>query len=241
MKIELYPKYEEVFLDEALKGIFYPLCKVSHLSEEIPSPLFFISTNGMWMDETKKTEFNSTGFTIFDIVGGKYKFRGNLELYQDHNLFPEIYPSLEDDFENNGSLFLNQRTKTEKYMEHIKSKLDIDFKGLDIEYYLQAFYEYSMNKLNYEKTGIFGAFNEVIHGWHKSEPSPIVYLIENGNSSGYADIETNKEEFLPSSIRLEKCKKVGYVVGHEFFADGNDTYLVYDTDTKRAICINHYS
>lgn len=45
----------------------------------------------------------------------------------------------------------------------------------DVDYYLQTFYEFSINKLNFELNNEFGAFREIINGWSKSDKNPIVY------------------------------------------------------------------
>ncbi len=78
MKIELYPNFESVFTDEQLKGIFYPLCSIE-LDDK--TTLFFVSSNGIWIDENDTSDVNSNCFTKFDLVENKYTFNGNIELY----------------------------------------------------------------------------------------------------------------------------------------------------------------
>ncbi len=243
MKIELYPTFEEVFEDKALKGIFYPLCKVSDLGKGIANPLFFISTNGLWMDDAKKTIYNWSSFVAFEVVNGKYCFKGNLDLYKGYKLAQTIFPLLEHDFKINGIDFLNRKMKTKKYIEHIQTQLTTDLQDFDINYYIQTFYEYAINQLIYKQTGNFGAFRQIIDGWSKvgSESSPYIYEIKNDNSTGYADIKINKEYLLPEWIDLDKCQLIGFAIGYEFFTDGNDSYLIYDRDKQIAISLNHYS
>lgn len=43
MRVELFPDFEEVFVDNDLKHIFYPLCKV--MAEDFHQPLYIVSSN----------------------------------------------------------------------------------------------------------------------------------------------------------------------------------------------------
>lgn len=237
MKIELYPKFEEVFEDNTLKGIFYPLCKVFDLGGELPESLFLVSNNGVWMNETEATEFNSSHFTAFELLNGKYKFKGNLALYQGYEIFRKVFQILEIDFKVNGHIFLESKKSTEEYIDYIKPILTFDFEGLDIDYYLRSFYAFSIDKLYYQKTGIFGGFyktkgNNTFEGFG-------VYGIN--NESGYGEIVINQRYFLPEWINLENFKEIAYVVGIEFFEEGNDSYLVYDPDSQKVISLNYHS
>ncbi|MEN7547200.1 hypothetical protein AAG747_04730 [Rapidithrix thailandica] len=241
MKIELYPEFEEVFENDDLKGVFYPLCKVSEINSSMNSPLFFVSSNGIWVNENIKNEYNQASFTCFEMNNGKYSFKGDLNVYLGYEQAPKIIENLEADFKQNGERYLAQKIKTESYIQNILENYNLDFGELDAKYFLQTFYQFSINKLIYQKTGNFGAFNQIIYDWDQPDESPIIYEIKNDNTTGYADIEINKEYFFPKSIEIEKYEKVGFVIGHEFFTDGNDTYLIYDKENHRAICINHYS
>lgn len=246
MKIELYPDFEEVFDKDTLKGIFYPLCKVSEISFDLKEPLFFVSSNGIWTDKTINNDNNRSDFTVFYRKNEKYVFKGDLEVYIGYKEAKEIFEILEIDFEQNGEDYLVQKIKTELYIQNIIKNYNFNYKKLDINYFLQTFYEFSINKLNYQKTGDFGAFQGLINGWKKSsnsqsDNSQIVYEIKNDNSSGYADIEINKEYLFPENLDIENYQKIGSVIGCEFFTDGNDSYLLYDQNNDRVICINHYS
>jgi len=238
MEIELYPEFNEVFENDTLKGIFYTLCKVSSIKQ---GSFFFVSHNGIWTDENIKNENNQSEFICFLRKNGKYYFNGNLELYIGHENAKQVFETLNDDFNLNGEEYLAQKLKTELYIEKINKNLNIDFGKIDSNYYLETFYQFSINKLNYKKSGKFGAFREIIDGWGKPDKSPIVYEIKNDNSCGYADIEINKEFIFPKTIEIEKYEKIGFVEGSEFFTDGNDTYLVFDKKNGKIISVNHYS
>jgi len=62
MKIELYATFDSVFTDGQLKGIFYPLCGFE-LNDEKNTKLFFVSSNGIWTNESNSTENNNNTYT----------------------------------------------------------------------------------------------------------------------------------------------------------------------------------
>ena len=241
MNIELYPKFDKVFTDETLKGIFYPLCSLT--LEEYPNKIFhFISSNGIWMDESHKTEINSSDYTLFELQENKYKFNGDIRLYKGYEQAKNIFEKLQEDFVKNGKAYLDTKTHTDDYIRNQKQNLNIQSNDdFDLNYYVQTFYEFSINKLNFELNKGFGEFRHLIDGWGKSDKSPIIYEIKNNNSTGFADIEVNKEYIFSEKIEIEKYKKIGFIIGYEFFTDGNDTYLAFDEDKERVICLNHYS
>lgn len=242
MKIELYPDFKEVFENNQLKGIFYPLCKVSEINVEIKTPLFLTSSNGIWINEDAKNKINQSGFTCFELKDGKYSFNGDLNVYKGHKEASEIFKLLESDFEKNGESYLSKKMKTELYIETINENFCLNYGELDVEYFLETFYQFSINKLNYKQTGNFGEFRHIIDNWGKpDEKSPIVYEIKDDNSTGYADIEINQEYIFPNTVEIQKYEKIGFIIGYEFFAEGNDTFLLFDKNNDRAICINHYS
>ena len=242
MNIELYPDFSEVFENDQLKGIFYPLCKITDIETSLNQPLYIVSSNGIWTNEDIKNENNQTGFTCFQLNHGKYSFNGDLNVYIGHKEAKEIVKILEDDFHENGASYLSNKVKTEEYIQTIKDKYDLNFGELDEEYFLETFYQFSINKLNYKQTGNFGTFRHIIDGWGKPDKiSPVVYEIKDDNSTGFADIQINQEYIFPDSIAVDNYEKIGYTVGYEFFTDGNDTYLLFDKNNNRAICVNHYS
>lgn len=242
MKLELYPTFDSVFTDNQLKGIFYPLCTIE-LNDEKNTRLFFVSSNGIWTNENTSSENNNHTYTKFNLVENKYQFNGNIELYLGHEIAKQIFQLLETDFEENGKRYLDNKTKTEEFINQTKSKISIpENTEFDIDYYIQTFYEFSINKLKYQLTNEFGAFREIIDDWDKpEEKSPIVYEISSENHSGFADIEINAEYLFPKSINLTDYEKIGQVIGFEFFADGNDSILLYNKNDKTVLSINSYS
>lgn len=242
MKLELYPTFESVFTDEQLKGIFYPLCAIE-LTDEKKTKLFFVSSNGIWINENNSSENNNNTYTKFELVENKYYFNGNIKLYNGHEIAKEIFKILETDFEENGKKYLDNKTKTEEFINQTKSKISIpENTEFDIDYYIQTFYEFSINKLNFQLTNEFGAFREIIDDWGKSEKkSPIVYEISSDNNSSFAEIEINAEYLFPKNINLTDYEKIGQVIGFEFFTDGNDSILLYNKNDKTVLSINSYS
>ncbi len=241
MQITPYPEFETVFENDTLKGIFYPLCKISNFGLAGEKSLFFVSHNGIWTDENVKNDYNRSNFICFDLKNGKYSFKGDLTVYLGHRHAREVFNTLETDFEKHGNDYLSQQLKTDDYSANIVEKYEIQFGDLDPEYYLQTFYEFAINKLSFEKTGNFGAFNEIINDWGKTDKSPIVYEVKDGNTSGFENIMANRDYLFPESLKIDAYEKIGYIVGHEFFTDGNDTYLLFDDMGNTILCVDHYS
>jgi len=231
-EIKPYPTFNEVFADDELKGIFYPLCTVVDKEKHKNKLFHFISSNGLWMNEDFETNVNTAQYTVFDLENDKYRFKGNLKLYNGFEQAKLIFPALEVDFEKNGVNYLKSKIKTDIYIEEKKAILDkslID--NFDIDYYLQTFYEFSVNKLNYELNKRFGEFRKIIDGWGSHE-SPIVYDETSNELKNY-----DKPDFNG----FDNFDIIGKVIGYEFFTDGNDTILFYDKTNEKVICLNSYS
>ena len=236
MKIELYPDFNKVFVNETLKGIFYPLCSLT--LEKYPNKIFhFISSNGLWINKNYETVVNTFNYTLFDVEENKYKFNGNIKLYRGFEQAKSIFGELQKDFENNGKDYLEKKTKTNDYIEIQKRNLNIKTDDeFDADYYLQTFYEFSINKLNFENTNEFGAFRNIIDGWPKKhKQSPIVYNEATDELKG-----TLNHYDEPEIEDIETFEVIGKIVGFEFFIDGNDTVLFYNNADKM-LCLNFYS
>ena len=237
MNIKLYPHFNEVFIDQKLKGIFYPLCSL--IDKEHPENQFhFVSSNGLWIDEQYTNEQNTFEYSLFKIIEGKYSFNGDIRLYKGFNIANSLFLKLELDFKKNGSTYLKDKIEVDEYVRHQFTNSELPAENeLDFEYFAQTFYEYSINKLNYELTGKFGSFRQVIDGWASPDKeSPIIY-------------SPNTEELLGSLNQYEKpvvedienYKIVGQIIGHEFFADGNDTLLFFNKNKNSVLSANSYS
>ncbi|MGI9525544.1 MAG: hypothetical protein ACR2MS_00375 [Weeksellaceae bacterium] len=237
MKIKLYPAFEDVFINDQLKGIFYPLCTII-LKDVNQTQLHFVSHNGVWIDETYSTMNNNNIYTKFTLVDGKYQFDGNIDLYTGHEIIKDILEIIENDFTENGESYLMNKTKTKVYIYKIKSKLT-PFKAFDfdLEYYLQVFYEFSINRLNYQLNDSFGMFRKVIDNWSTPNKSPIIHDIDDSLD----EIKINAAYLLPENIQLEDYKEIGRVIGSEFFTDGNDNILLYNERDYSVLNINSYS
>jgi len=236
MKIDLYPNFDKVFTDEILKGIFYPLCSLT--LDNYPNKVFhFISSNGLWIDENYETKFNTFDYTLFDIVENKYKFKGDIKLYKGSEKAKNIFDKLQKDFEINGKHYLETKTQTDEYIERQKQNINIQTDDeFDADYYIQTFYEFSINKLNFELTNEFGAFRGVIDGWPDGDKiSPIVYDETTDELKGTLNYYDK-----PKIENIDTFEVIGKIVGFEFFTDGNDTVLFYNNSDK-ILCINSYS
>ncbi|KFF05761.1 hypothetical protein [Flavobacterium reichenbachii] len=236
MTIKLYPEFNDVFADETLKGIFFPLCSLT--LEKYPNKIFhFISSNGLWIDENHQTEQNTFNYALFDIQENKYRFNGNIQLYKGFEQAKNIFDELQKDMDNNGKSYLEKKTKTDDYIKKQKQNLNLKTDDeFDADYYLQTFYEFSINRLNFKYKNEFGAFRKIIDGWSNSnKESPIIYD-ETSNELK----ETLNHYDKPKFENIETFDLIGKIVGFEFFTDGNDTILFYNNSDK-ILCLNFYS
>lgn len=236
MNISLYPDFSEVFADNTLKGIFYPLCSVTF--EEFPEQVFhFVSSNGLWMDEEYETSTNTFHFTLFDVIENKYQFTGDRKLYMGAEIAQAIFPQLVKDFDENGTQYLKTKMPTEQYIQKQKKELHLESEQeFDADYYLQTFYEFSINKLHYKQTQEFGAFRGVIEGWPDGDnTSPIVYDPTTDDLVGILN-----QLDLPEIDNSNNYQPIGMVIGYEFFTDGNDTVL-FSNSNHQILCVNNYS
>jgi hypothetical protein len=229
MNIKPYPSFDKVFTNDALKGIFYPLCS---LSTQQGAMFHFISSNGMWLDKAAETEQNTINYTRFDLIDGKYDFKGNPALYIGHELAKTIFPILLNDFETHGKHYLSKKTKTDKFIQQMKKKLpDLPWNDFDLDYYLQTFYEFSINKLHYELHQAFGQFNHIINKWGEKE-NKIAYI-----GADFAD--EIKELWI--DINHDGYQIIGKIMGSDYFTDGNNSILCYNEANQQVINFNTYS
>lgn len=235
-EIKVYPKFDEVFTDDKLKGIFYPLCSVVDKEKHKNKIFHFVSSNGLWMNENFGTDSNTDEYTLFELKNDKYVFNGNLDLYTGSEHAKLIFPILENDFEINGESYLSNKIKTEEYIDKQKQSLPNNFdEDFDIDYYVGTFYEFSINRLNYKLNGGFGEFRKIIDGWGSHE-SPIVYDETTDELAGSLN-HYNK----PKIGDFDNFEVIGKILGSEFFTDGNDTILFYNKMNEKIVCVNFYS
>ncbi len=226
--MKLYPSFDEVFVNDDLKGIFYPLCSV----EIADKTLHFVSHNGMWLNKQFATEYNTVNDFRFDCVDNKYSFKGDIRLYRGNIEAKVIFPFLEKDFEKNGLKYFESKCKTASYFKKIKKNLpEIKNDEFDLDYYLETFYVFSINKLHYENNSQFGGFNHIINGWGKPDFLPIYYY----------DALVNELEELGVTKAKESHQIIGKAVGYNYFTDGNDTILCYHAENEEVILYNAYS
>jgi len=222
--MKMYPSFNEVFVNDELLGIFYPLCSDEH-------GLHFVSSNGLWMNEQYGTEHNTFSYVKFEIISGKYDFSGDIRLYKGCEYAKKIFPILADDFNTNGNDYLAEKIKPVIYINKITKILPPQtVEDIDLDYYLNTFYEFNINKLNYNLNGKVGEFSHLIRGYAKPVKSPIIY--NEKEHGGHIPMEKN----LTKGYR-----HMGAVVECEFFADGNDTVLFYNENDNKVLSANHYS
>jgi hypothetical protein len=195
------------------------------------------------MDEKYATEINNEEYTKFDVNNGKYSFKGDIQLYKGYEYAKLIFPLLENDFETNGKSYLQEKLKTKLYTKRIKKLLPLEkIDDIDLEYFLHTFYEFQINKLNYNLNGKFGQFPYLIDDWEKVESfeeserskSPIIYTDD-------ANMEVREQTQDNTDVNLLKgYLEIGRVIGHEFFGDGNDSFLYFNEKENKVVSFNYY-
>ncbi|KZE84071.1 hypothetical protein AV926_02800 [Myroides marinus] len=233
MELRLYPKFEEVFSDDTLEGIFYPLC-----TAVLPSgkQVHFVSHNGVWTADESNSDQNTSDYYRFKLIDNKYTFSGDISIYQGYELVGQIHKILEVDFKTNEDHYFKAKLALDEYTDRVKAllpEIDADF---DLDTYIEFFYAYSLNKLVYQRTGQFAKYRQLIDGFAKADPSPYVY----SQTDADFDVALYQGDF-DSLLDLMNYTPIGMTIGCEFFTDGNDCVLYYNESDDTVICFNAYS
>lgn len=232
MELKLYPRYEEVFSDSTLEGIFYPLCSVVLPSGQL---VHFVSHNGIWTNSESNSDQNTSDYYRFSIIDNKYSFSGDISIYQGYEIVGQIYKILEADFKTNEDQYFKAKLSLDEYTNKVMSLMP-EVEDLDLDTYIEFFYAYSLNKLVYQRTGQFAKYRQLIDGFAKPDPSPYVY------SQGDEDFDVAiYHGDFDSSLDLTGYTSIGMTIGCEFFTDGNDCVLYYNESDNTVICFNAYS
>jgi len=238
----MYPSYDEVFGTDDLLGVFYPLCTV--VSPQY-GPLHFVSSNGLWMDEQFATDVNAHSFTMFRIGSGKYCFDGDVRLYAGATEAQRVFPVLQEDFAARGEHYLDQRVTSEEYVRKMSDQLPTPTSEFDLDYYLHTFYAFSVTRLCYITTGVFGNMIGVsgILADSLSSYGPAVHETEDEYTSEMLQLSSLPEarDGLDAAHNfVNSLVSIGMVIGSEFFHDGNDEALYYDAERGAALIVNCY-
>ena len=238
MTVKLYPKFEEVFVDDTLKGIFYPLCTV-----ELPSgkSVHFVSHNGLWTDYESNSDQNTEEYYRFTLCEGKYAFSGDITIYKGYKVAKAIQCALEEEFWNNEDFYFKTKLSLADYTTRVMPLVaDLADDDLDLDSYIEFFYAYSFNKLVFLKTGQFGRYKQLIDGFSKATPSQYVYQEGDEDFDDTMSIQYF-DEMLPDTLSFTNYNAIGMTIGYQFFADGNDCVLYYSESEEAVICFNSYS
>jgi len=222
-----YPDFGDVFFDKKLEGFFYPLCSLSFSKKEGDKKQVFhlVSYNGLWLDETQKSAELNEGFSVFELKGGKYDFKGDLKSFKGHTDIPDLYRFLKEDFERLGAEYLSKGITEEEYEAHITAHYTKEFGSFDSTYYINTFFNYGIKKLkqkNHNAKKLFSAFNtkDFIAGGEE--------LIINEK---YYSFPAN----LINAIPLGACWLYQYGV------EGNNIFAFYDPKKSIVYNVNQYS
>lgn len=238
MTINLYPKFEEVFVDDTLKGIFYPLCTVVLSSGK---SVHFVSHNGMWTDYETNSDQNTEEYYRFTLSEDKYAFSGDITIYKGYKVAKAIQCALEEEFWSNEDFYFKSKLSLADYKARVMPLVtDLTDDALDLDTYIEFFYAYSLNKLVFQKTGQFAKYRQLIDGFAKPDPS--LYVYKEGDEDFDTTLRYNDfSEVISSSLVLDHYSAIGMTIGYQFFTDGNDCVLYYSESEEAVICFNSYS
>lgn len=235
MRLTFFPSYEEVFAEDTLRGIFYPVCKV--VDERYPCPLYIVSSNGLFFDEQYITDQNSHIYTLFDIVDGQYVFNGDIRLYKGYEVIQEVFLILQEDFVKNKEKYSSLlRTSIhdkayDLYVEALLPQVAHLALSFNFAYYAKTFLLYHLSKERYKEEGV-----------HTTYRAGKEIVLDNIDMQGsYGDIEINAEYIFPESMHFESFEFVGSIYGDDFFAESNDVSLLYQKDTYKVLIVNSCS
>ncbi|WP_232699164.1 hypothetical protein [Brevibacillus daliensis] len=169
-KITLYPKANDVFVDESLACYFRPLLTFSYVHEGTAYSLHLLGTDGLYCEgEYRNSENNFWGFRY---VAGKYEFLGDLQVFGEENV-PDVHAFLQADFAENKDHYLNDKITVAEYKGRIQADLS-EVANFNADYYAEAFYSYEFTKYYYERTGEFRHITELTEGWGHNDEDVLI-------------------------------------------------------------------
>lgn len=232
--IKPYPEFEEVFANDDLKDIFYPLCSVILTEKETDRQvvLHLVSHNGLWIDETKESDTLNGTYAKFNIVNNRYSFTGNLSALKTDPKLKDILALLSSRFEDNKEKWLKKRTSARDFAKEIDFDRESIADDFDREYFIKAFYNYHLRKEKYIRK-------------HKSNDFVLrkdlaqMNLFESFASSNFTNIA--KELVVNNGDLLMDLIPIGVCWSDKYFDDGNNSFLFFDKAKSQVYNVNQYS
>lgn len=240
MIFDFYPDFDKVFADDTLKGLFYPLCTVSSIPSYPNTKLHFVSSNGVWLDEQYNNIENNNGYVRFKLIDNLYVFQGDFRLYRGHDIAKDLYKQLEAYFTQNIDVIMQTNLKVADYIELMKQEvLDINFpEKFDLNYYIETFYEFTINREIFKITGKFNQYENFINSKNFTRDSKI---LNNEKVNPIKSKLYNDWIYSQYANIFDGCMPIGRADALTFFSDGNDSELFFNQDQEYALSVNFYS
>lgn len=231
LEIKPYPEFEEIFLDNSLKGFYYPLCSVKFKHKNQNQIFHILSHNGLWIDETKNSHELNAQYSLFKKINNKYTFQGNLKTFKGHNYIEKLYKFLEINFD----LTINFTYK--KFLNFVVENYPISFKNFDYEHYIESFFYYKTNKIKFK--------NEIkIDDFIPYEKIKNQNLFKNYSDNDFINIGEEiilNEKHFENQAELLNKTPLGCCWVEKYFQDGNSIFCFFDEEKQMVYCVNHYS
>lgn len=235
LQIKLYPEFEEVFLNNELKGFYFPLCSIIYKNKKNGKNNTFhiVSHNGLWLDETKNYQEINPNYSVFKIVDNKYLFHGDLEAFIGNKDIKDLSTFLEQNLEN----ITRNKLTFKEFLNHTLEKHPFDLRSFDYKHYIETFFYYQSQKIKFK--------NEI----KENNFMPFKNLKNLNLFTGYdnddfinigEEIIINEKYFENQAHLIEKIP-LGSCSSDEYFHDGNNIFAFFDEENQLVYCANQYS
>lgn len=233
IQIKPYPEFEEVFIDNSLKGFYYPLCTLK-INDQITGQIHIfhvLSNNGLWLDGNKSSSKINSNYSVFKRIENKYTSDGNVIVFLGHKYVKELFQFLEQNFDE------KKHTKANELLEDVIKNYPIDMSSFDYEYYIETFFDYRKHKsklkreikedgfIQFEKIKKLNLFNGYNHKDFINEGEEII---------------VNEKHFENKADLINKIP-IGCCWIDQYFSDGNNTFVFFDKENDQIYCVNQYS
>lgn len=170
--VQLYPKAKDVLDDEELECFFRPLLTIKQNIKGKEFLIHVILSLGISAEKLSEGyKFSENGFFGFEYNAGKYKYLGSKDIFYNYDLTKGLNRYLQADFIEQKEIYLSKKIAMEAYIERMMEKIRsiVQVGNCDnLRCYLESFYSYELTKYQYQATGSFRSFKEIIEGWKTS-------------------------------------------------------------------------
>lgn len=239
LELKPYPEFDEVFVNDNLKGFYFPLCSLIYKDKKSGTNRTFhiLSHNGLWLDESENSFELNQDFSVFKLIADKYEFNGALTNFKGQSYVKELFGFLVQDLEKNKTNYLDPKFTSAEFVNHILVNYPADLTLFDFEYYLTSFFTYHRQKIKFKNeitNNNFIPFKDI-----KKLNLFTAYNDRNFINVGEEVIINEKYFKIPADL-IERIP-IGVCWVDEYFQDGNNIFAFYDNENEFVYCVNQYS